>query len=437
MSDFRDPAGNVGFAIGLLLFNCVLIIPGVVFYYMNQNHPVISKRLPKIVLIQAAFFFIASLIEMTFFDPFFAFYYVNVPCPLYTIVFCAFSTVGSVLTLTRQCVFYSMAKNSTREGWSTSYFSKVWDGIFDVIALIFGSSEYQKYNKRGNALIKSPSINSGSMTDISSYTSSNTRLTLIIAGTFFVGGLASLIELLAIMTPENQFISYPDAVKADCGEEGTVTLTVLGSFMIICCSIMAFRLFSIKDSLGFGYEMFFIAWVPKIWYLVFWLSEEATEIDPMIPRVLFAWCAIMFEMLIPLYFPIAMVYRFNYLQKQFSGISTVDKFIELWKIGTARAAIVKAADLQFCSENTQYLLDLEKLRNLNPNDNQHQMKMIYSRYFMVGAIMELNIQGDLMKEIRKDHGKGDAIAMVNLNKVEELVMQMLIENTIPYAQLNM
>ena len=213
-------------------------------------------------------------------------------------------------------------------------------------------------------------------------------------------------------------------------------MTVLGSFMIICSSVMAFRLFFVKDLLGFSYEIFIISFVPKVWYLVFWFSEEETELSENIPRLLFAWLAILFEMLIPLYFPIAMIYRFDKLQSKVTDIKSKTQFLEIWKVVVLQQAIIKVSDLQFCSENTQYLVDYDKLESLkDQKEIEFTLKVLYKRYLDSGAIMELNLPGELVKTARI-HYKANTLQLSTFSIIQSKVIDMLMENTIPMVDLS-
>ena len=220
--------GNPVVAALLLITNIVLIVPGYVLYYKKRDHPMINKRLPNVVLIQVGFFFVASLIEISFFDPYWAFWYTIIPCPLYTILFCAVSTVGSLLTLTRQCVFYGMAKGSFSEQFTSGWFSSMWDRLFDVMAAVFGTEDYSKYKKREKLQRKGSQRSTAATTtaNLDSSKKSAFRLTSIVVITFIIGGVASLIELVA--TPDYAFMNtYPDEHKANCGESGTVRYLIV------------------------------------------------------------------------------------------------------------------------------------------------------------------------------------------------------------------
>ena len=433
----QEKTGSPGFAVLLLIMNILVIVPGYIFYYKKLTHPIVSKRLPKIVLLQIIFFFISSLIELSFFDTIFSFWYTIIPCPLYTVAICAFSTTASILTLTRQCVFYSMARSSFSEQWGTGYLSRFWDAIFDGIAKIVGTEDYKKFQARNSELKSNKrrgSIVESKSSIISNSGGSNKRLIVISVVTFIVGGLSSLAELL--VTEGYDFESHPSLYKADCGEPGTVSLTVLGSFMIISSTVMALRLFQIRDLLGFGIEITLIAFLPKVWYIVFWLSEEATAISDTVPRVLFSWLAIMFEMLIPLYFPMLMVWRFDKLQLKMENGGTKHGFMDLWADPTTRKCIIATAEKQFCTENTEFLVDVEKLETIikEPHVLDATLKMLYKKYLENGANMELNLSGTIMKEARMQYKESQLkIEMLMLVKVK--VIEMLLENTIPFVKL--
>lgn len=87
---------------------------------------------------------------------------------------------------------------------------------------------------------------------------------------------------------------------------------------------------------------------------------------------------------------------------------------------------------QYCQENIYFLLDIEKLKNLQNNKEATNLcRRIYKKYIVEDSEMELNLPYKMRNEIKKTSMNGDNYDIKMFDNAVKHIEHILKTDTIP------